>query len=397
MDNVTRDISERQSLQNGEHLAFAANLSRNISDLQQPIAWKNTNNEPQSGFLDMNAASLYASNYPILAQAKVFEQPATQAVEPMPPITDAKKSAPDAAPVMFNIQVTNVPEVSPALRPDQWLHHMDRALAAGAAAVRPTEAWLAKPHAVHDSLIQLGPILDTALNYYANNRPQQVASDAQGVFNKVGDALDKAFSLPHTADDRAKTAGTIMPLFFFEGRAKEPMHPETAQQLGLEKMSEQELEQLGIKRYAPEAGELNMPEVPEHLKHLPLTKASPELLKNMAAKGRIITLAEEGSEAWARLKSTASSGGFFLTDEGEMLITLRQPATKISALEEFLHGSQARLGITARPCAEIEVKDFMLRHARLLGLSENDSIVLQELKREEIERFEQRGYKWLGD
>jgi len=80
-----------------------------------------------------------------------------------------------------------------------------------------------------------------------------------------------------------------------------------------------------------------------------------------------------------------------------MLITLPKEPTKIAALEEFLHGTQAKLGLIERLEAEIEVKDFMLRHAKMLGLTENDCIVLQQLKETEILRLENKGYTWVGD
>ena len=52
-------------------------------------------------------------------------------------------------------------------------------------------------------------------------------------------------------------------------------------------------------------------------------------------------------------------------------ILLRQSPTKAGILEEFLHGTQARLGIIDRldvQGAEAHIKDFMARHRKLLGL-----------------------------
>lgn len=54
----------------------------------------------------------------------------------------------------------------------------------------------------------------------------------------------------------------ILPLFFFEGNAKEPINPNTVEQMGLESLSEAELASLGILRAAQDIGDLMMPEVP---------------------------------------------------------------------------------------------------------------------------------------
>lgn len=74
---------------------------------------------------------------------------------------------------------------------------------------------------------------------------------------------------------------------------------------------------------------------------------------------------------------------------------LKEGSPKIAALEEFLHGTQKRIGLLDKEgfeIAEIRVKDFMVRHAHLLGLSENDKRVLNRLKEVEIEHALKRGY-----
>ena len=72
-------------------------------------------------------------------------------------------------------------------------------------------------------------------------------------------------------------------------------------------------------------------------------------------------------------------------------ILIREDASKSTLLEEFLHGTQNKLGIVNRLTsqgAEVHVKDFMIRHAKLLGLDNSaDLRLLQQLKVEEIERF----------
>lgn len=74
-------------------------------------------------------------------------------------------------------------------------------------------------------------------------------------------------------------------------------------------------------------------------------------------------------------------------------------AAKIQALEEFLHSTQNKLGFferdqIPRPIAEVHVNDFMIRHARLLGLNDNDVQVLQWLKERAIEKANAAGFIW---
>ncbi len=58
-----------------------------------------------------------------------------------------------------------------------------------------------------------------------------------------------------------------------------------------------------------------------------------------------------------------------------------------------MHGTQKRLGIVDKlgsQGAEVHIKDFMIRHSRMLGLDNPaDLRLLEQLKVEEIERFEQ--------
>ena len=98
-------------------------------------------------------------------------------------------------------------------------------------------------------------------------------------------------------------------------------------------------------------------------------RATTELLNAMQAHGRTITMANEGSEALRFLDTMgaeASAGG-----QGHLSIILRENPSQAAAMEEFLHGTQDRLGIIDRlgvQGAEDHVADFMMRHSRLLGL-----------------------------
>lgn len=64
-------------------------------------------------------------------------------------------------------------------------------------------------------------------------------------------------------------------------------------------------------------------------------------------------------------------------------ILVRENPGKAAVLEEFLHGTQFKLGIIARlgtRGAEAHVKDFMVRHQIMLGLSAEDVDMLRTLR-----------------
>lgn len=95
--------------------------------------------------------------------------------------------------------------------------------------------------------------------------------------------------------------------------------------------------------------------------------ASEELLDAVRRKGREIFQDEETQRLLDHFQANATTTG---TD-----ISLRTDPRKIEVLEEFLHGTQIRLGIQNRMTAaeyERHVKDFMIRHRRLLGISDED-------------------------
>lgn len=109
-------------------------------------------------------------------------------------------------------------------------------------------------------------------------------------------------------------------------------------------------------------------------------RATPELLDAIRAHGRTIKIVQEGSEEARYLDfigAEANVGGATMRH-----ILLRPNPGKAAALEEFLHGTQHRLGIVARlgiNGAEAHVKDFMIRHRRLLGLGDEDVDSLRRL------------------
>ena len=110
----------------------------------------------------------------------------------------------------------------------------------------------------------------------------------------------------------------------------------------------------------------------------------------MQNKGRSINVAMKGSEDYKYLEHMGAEGSVNSGMPNHILI--KEDAGKSTLLEEFLHGTQKRLGIVGRLTgqeAEVHVKDFMIRHARLLGLDNDADIrLLTQLKTEEIERLE---------
>ena len=69
-----------------------------------------------------------------------------------------------------------------------------------------------------------------------------------------------------------------------------------------------------------------------------------------------------------------------------MLRKVRENPSKAAVLEEYLHGTQNRLGVIERlgaQGAEVHVKQFMIRHQTLLGLGAEDIGILEELLEQE--------------
>ena len=109
--------------------------------------------------------------------------------------------------------------------------------------------------------------------------------------------------------------------------------------------------------------------------------ASPELLAAIKRQGRTVTTAQPGSEEMRYLDymgAEANVGGAGMTH-----ILVRENSGRAAVLEEFLHGTQAKLGIIDRlgtQGAEVHVKDFMIRHRIMLGLTVKDVDTLRTLQ-----------------
>lgn len=310
---------------------------------------------------------------------KVYTAEASQAVQKPGAIAKALTEGDYQSSTKLNVQITNTPEVSPALSQEDALKYISTVMDSGAAAIRQVEQHITEPSAINKDI-------ENTVNHFKQS-PFQFEKDVLAAFESATNRLDK----PKTVAQRAETAGTLMPMFFFDGVTK-PIDSAAANQMKLNHMTEEELKMLGIQRV-----EQHMPEVPNDLRHLDLTKAEPELLDAMRAKGREFKIIETGTADRARLDGLRKEAAVLISSDMPDLIQLKVGAPKIAALEEFLHGTQFRnpslseLPISIR---EVHVKDFMIRHHKMLGLSDNDLVVLRALMKDEIESAFRQGWTW---
>jgi hypothetical protein len=117
------------------------------------------------------------------------------------------------------------------------------------------------------------------------------------------------------------------------------------------------------------------------------TSASDQLLDAMRQKGKDIVIAQPGSDDAKLLDYFGANASVNTNNIDHILV--RPDVRKIEALEEFLHGTQQKLGIIDKlgdHNAEIHVKDFMIRHQKILGLSNNDVKALTKMKNSYINR-----------
>lgn len=316
----------------------------------------------------------------------VYSLEASQATIKLDPISPVLMEGTYQESVKLNVQVTNVPEVSVGVSPEDLLGFTSTVLDAGAKAVRPVEGHLAKPNAINNDLWNLPGGAAKAIWHFAQS-PEQLNKDTAVVTNKVIETIDK----PMMPQQRAVAAGSLLPMFFFEG-GPSPIESKAAQQMKLDQMTAHQLKELGIER-----AEMRMPEVPPNLRHLELTKAEPELIDAMRSKGRELKIIEPGTADRGRLDGLGKEAAVLISTDMPDLIQLKVGAPKIAALEEFLHGTQFRNpSLSELPIAirEVHVKDFMIRHQKMLGLSENDLSVLRVLMQDEIETAYKQGWTW---
>ncbi len=178
----------------------------------------------------------------VAGRAKIHEHPAKQAVEPIPELSPTIQKTPFDSSVKVNVQITNVPEVSEAVQQEVLGKYAEAVLGNAAAAVRQVENHLAQPNAINSDFQKIGQWLSEGPEHFSKS-PEQLNKDISAVTTGAMEEIDK----PLSVDKRAQKAGMLLPMFFFEG-GKEPINPETIEQMGLEGMSEAQLKALGIEK-----------------------------------------------------------------------------------------------------------------------------------------------------
>ena len=197
----------------------------------------------QSGGVLPSAVQLVDSNLPV--QPSVYEKPALQAVQPMPPVDDSLSGGPFDSSQKLNVQITNVPEISQGVFTGDSLNYLSAYTNSGAIAFSTPVITLLE-HMAHPGAFNSDAL--NTLNHFSQS-PNQLNSDAQAVVGKANDFAAKIsdeISQPMSVDERAKMAGSFMPIFFLPGN--KALNPEVSKQMGLETKSAEELEKLGIKR-----------------------------------------------------------------------------------------------------------------------------------------------------
>jgi hypothetical protein len=133
--------------------------------------------------------------------------------------------------------------------------------------------------------------------------------------------------------------------------------------------------------------------------------ASPDLIQKMAAKvtadgdviiRRTLIQADETMQAAQELQASRANAMLDATNT----ILLQQDARLIEAWEEYLHGTQKLLGMldnidpVSIAKAEIGVKEFMIRHQGMLGITDADAALLKEMMQPYIKTLEQYGIRY---
>lgn len=88
---------------------------------------------------------------------------------------------------------------------------------------------------------------------------------------------------------------------------------------------------------------------------------------------------DEAHPNWKSWQENAINAEFD-PETGKMFF--RRDARHIEVIEEFLHGTQEKLGLLDElpyPREELHVKDFMLRHRKLLGISDEEAEIVRQM------------------
>ena len=116
------------------------------------------------------------------------------------------------------------------------------------------------------------------------------------------------------------------------------------------------------------------------------TIADDDLLQLIESKGRKIVVATPGSEEARFLDYFGANASVDTGDVNHIIV--RPDVLKIEILEEFLHGTQQKLGIIEKLGnfdSEIHIKNFMIRHQKMLKLFSGDIEALKIMRNSYIE------------
>ncbi|MCC6978144.1 MAG: hypothetical protein IT343_07470 [Candidatus Melainabacteria bacterium] len=218
---------------------IAMNDGETVAEYEARVAQIQAN---RFGFFDSAEVKTNDAGAGDAGKTEIHEHPAKQAVEPIPDLSPTVQRPPFESHVKINVQITNVPEVSEAVTEEVLGKYAEAVLENAVAAVRQFENHLAQPNAINSDLQKVGQWLSDTPGHFAQS-PEQLNKDVQGIAGTAIDEIDK----PLMPEDRAKMAGMLLPMFFFEG-GSEPINPETIEQMGLEGMSEAELKALGVEK-----------------------------------------------------------------------------------------------------------------------------------------------------
>jgi hypothetical protein len=235
---------------------IAMNDGETVAEYKERVAQIQTN---RFGFIDSAEEKTNDAGAGVAGGTKVHEQPAKQAVEPLPALSPTMQQPPFDSSVKANVQITNVPEVSEAVQQEVLGKYAEAVLENAAAAVRQVENHLAQPNAINSDFQKIGQWLSERPGHLAQS-PEQLNKDISAATTGAMEEIDK----PLSVDERAKKAGMLLPMFFFEG-GKEPINPDTIEQMGLEGMTEAELKKLGIEKRIEQIAETETRETIEAL------------------------------------------------------------------------------------------------------------------------------------
>lgn len=224
---------------------IAMNDGETVAEYKARVAQIQAN---RFGFFDSTEEKTNDAGAGVAGGTKIHERPAKQAVEPLPDLSPTMQQPPFDSSVKINAQITNVPEVSEAVQQEVLGKYAEAVLENAAAAVHQIENHLAQPNAINSDFQKIGQWLSEGPGHFAQS-PEQLNKDVSGLAVSAMEEIDK----PLSVDERAQKAGMLLPMFFFEG-GKEPINPETVEQMGLEGLTEAELKALGIEKRVEKLG-----------------------------------------------------------------------------------------------------------------------------------------------